>query len=295
MSWIAGIFFLLGSMAFMKQSVVTGLAFLGLAILILPLTRKWFERIKKPIKILIGIALLIVAMATMPSSNKTEVKVENAKPTITEENKITPTTAEEINKDNYVLVKVIDGDTLTVKINDKEESVRLIGIDAPESNECMGTEATEKLKEMLENKEIKLEADESQENQDVYGRLLRYVFIDGQLINQRMITDGWAKEYTFKVAYKYQEKFKEVENQAKENKKGIWGGNICPTNTPKISPVEEKIMGVKTQQNTGFVCDCSKTCTQMNSCEEAYFQLTTCGCSKRDSDDDGVPCESLCR
>lgn len=44
----------------------------------------------------------------------------------------------------------------------------------------------------------------------------------------------------------------------------------------------------------GFVCNCSKTCAQMASCQEAYFQLQQCGCTARDSDGDGVPCESIC-
>lgn len=43
-----------------------------------------------------------------------------------------------------------------------------------------------------------------------------------------------------------------------------------------------------------FVCNCSLTCEQMTSCEEAYFQLQQCGCRRRDGDGDGVPCENLC-
>ena len=44
----------------------------------------------------------------------------------------------------------------------------------------------------------------------------------------------------------------------------------------------------------GFVCNCGKTCSQIVSCEEAYFQLNNCGCSARDGDDDEVSCESIC-
>ena len=44
-----------------------------------------------------------------------------------------------------------------------------------------------------------------------------------------------------------------------------------------------------------FSCNCSKTCTQMASCQEAYFQLNQCRCLQRDNDDDGVPCESICQ
>ena len=46
---------------------------------------------------------------------------------------------------------------------------------------------------------------------------------------------------------------------------------------------------------TGFTCNCSKTCPAMASCEEAYFQLNQCGCGQRDGDNDGVPCETICR
>lgn len=44
-----------------------------------------------------------------------------------------------------------------------------------------------------------------------------------------------------------------------------------------------------------YTCNCSKTCGAMSSCQEAYFQLNTCGCRKRDGNNDGVPCESICR
>lgn len=44
-----------------------------------------------------------------------------------------------------------------------------------------------------------------------------------------------------------------------------------------------------------YTCDCSKTCTQISTCAEAYYQLNTCGCSVRDGDGDGIPCENLCQ
>lgn len=48
-------------------------------------------------------------------------------------------------------------------------------------------------------------------------------------------------------------------------------------------------------QNAGYTCDCSRTCNQIPTCEEAYFQLRTCGCTGRDGDSDGIPCENFCR
>ena len=47
-------------------------------------------------------------------------------------------------------------------------------------------------------------------------------------------------------------------------------------------------------QQPAYSCNCSKTCGAMSSCQEAYYQLNNCGCRKRDSDKDGVPCESIC-
>ena len=44
----------------------------------------------------------------------------------------------------------------------------------------------------------------------------------------------------------------------------------------------------------GYTCNCGRTCPQMRSCAEAYFQLYDCGCGRRDGDNDGVPCENIC-
>ena len=60
--------------------------------------------------------------------------------------------------------------------------------------------------------------------------------------------------------------------------------------TPEPAPAPARTYAAPT-----YGCNCSKMCTQMSSCSEAYFQLNTCGCSRRDGDNDGVPCESLCR
>lgn len=84
----------------------------------------------------------------------------------------------------YKVVKVIDGDTIKVKINGKIETVRLIGVDTPEvdsgvtKQECFGNEASKKTKELLENKFVRLEDDPSQDNTDRYSRLLRYVYLE---------------------------------------------------------------------------------------------------------------------
>jgi micrococcal nuclease len=130
-------------------------------------------------------------------------------------------------QDKGIVLKIIDGDTVEVFIDNKTERVRLIGIDAPEmssaNKECFAKEAHLGLKKLLDGKQIILESDPTQENRDEYGRLLRYVFLDKENINKMMIERGFAYELTFMgKAYNYQSKFVESEEKAKEGRKGLW-------------------------------------------------------------------------
>ena len=128
------------------------------------------------------------------------------------------------------VLRVVDGDTIKVLINDTQDTVRLIGIDAPETVDpkkpvqCFGEEASAKAKEVLEDKEVVLESDPTQGNRDEYGRLLRYVFLeDGTNFDGFMIFGGYAREYTFKGnPYKYQMEFVQDQNKAKGENRGLW-------------------------------------------------------------------------
>lgn len=115
------------------------------------------------------------------------------------------------------LVRVIDGDTIEVEIDNKIESVRLIGIDAPEMEEETKNKAIESkkyLEDLLKNQKIYLERDETQDDRDVYNRLLRYVYLeDKTLVNKKMIEANMAQEYTYIVPYKHQKEFIEAEKK----------------------------------------------------------------------------------
>lgn len=185
------------------------------------------------------------------------------------------------------VIRIVDGDTIDVQIEGKEEKIRLIGINAPETNECFGKESTQRAGELLNFKNVSLEADQTQGERDKYKRLLRYVFIDGVSFEETMIREGFAKEYTYSTAYKYQSLFKEAQKEAQENKRGLWSDGACSISEQKPT---------QSNSTTGnYTCDCSKLCSQISTCDEAYYQLNSCGCSKRDSDRDGIPCESLCK
>lgn len=201
-------------------------------------------------------------------------------------------------KDLYQVVKVIDGDTISVKIDGKIEAVRLIGIDSPESVDprkpvqCFGKEASDKAREILIGKKVSLEYDPTQGEKDKYKRLLRYVFLeDGQNFNKLMIESGYAHEYTYKTSYKYQKDFKLGEVGARERRLGLWGDDACVNPTQSLQgPTSSAEV-----ENGDFSCVGKKTCGQMTGCSEAYFYLNNCGLSRLDADKDGVPCESLCR
>lgn len=146
----------------------------------------------------------------------------------------TPTLTPSPTKILYKVIGVTDGDTITVDINGVNEPIRFIGIDTPETVDprkpvqCFGKEASNKLKELLEGKQVILEPDSSQGERDKYDRLLRYVFLeDGTNINELMIREGFAHEYTYNLPYKFQETFKKAESEARETKKGLWGKDTC--------------------------------------------------------------------
>lgn len=132
-----------------------------------------------------------------------------------------------------VVTKVVDGDTVRIVLNNKSETIRLIGINTPETVdprrevECYGKEASNRTKELLTGKQVTLESDDTQDTRDRYGRLLVYVWLDGVNINKQLIADGYAYEYTYEQSYKYQFEFKEAQRLAQESKKGLWADATC--------------------------------------------------------------------
>ncbi|PLX20876.1 hypothetical protein C0584_03770 [Candidatus Parcubacteria bacterium] len=158
---------------------------------------------------------------------------------------------EDITKENeqkpaeYRVVEVIDGDTIKVDLSSRIETIRLIGIDTPETVhpekpvECFGLEASQKLKALLDNTYVTLEADASQDNRDKYSRLLRYVYRDdGLFINKWLVENGYAYEYTYLTPYNFQKDFRLAENLAKDMKLGLWADGVCDNTILNLSEQE---------------------------------------------------------
>jgi endonuclease YncB( thermonuclease family) len=130
-------------------------------------------------------------------------------------------------ENNYLVTRVIDGDTIEIDFNGTLEKVRLIGVDAPESvhpdaslNAELGKIASGFTKEHLLDKEIGLEFDVSE--RDRYGRLLAYVWIDDMMYNEFIVENGYAKEATFPPDVKYVELFTDAQQKAREMNLGLW-------------------------------------------------------------------------
>ena len=134
----------------------------------------------------------------------------------------------------YPVTAVSDGDTIKVVIDGKQETVRLIGVDTPETKDprkpvqCYGQVASAYTTNMVMGKSVRLESDDSQQQRDKYGRLLRYVYLsDGTLINQLLIESGHAYEYTYKVPNHFQSQFKQAATDAQANQIGLWNPKTC--------------------------------------------------------------------
>lgn len=134
----------------------------------------------------------------------------------------------------HAVTRVVDGDTFKVSINGQEETVRLIGIDTPESVdprspvECFGVEASNRAKQLLSGQRVRLEADPTQDERDRYGRILRYAWLEnGAFFNQQMIAEGYAMEYTYNTPYQHQSAFKQAQREAETAKWGLWADGAC--------------------------------------------------------------------
>lgn len=261
-----------------------------------------FSSMKIPMmaKVIAGIAVLFVAIIIISSRDQTveQIQKSESKPQEQVNAVATSSPAPTTQSGLYTVSSVIDGDTIQVIIDNKKETLRLIGIDTPETVDprkpvqCFGKEASAKAKSLLSGKSVRLEADPTQGERDKYQRLLRYVFLeDGTNFNKLMISEGYAHEYTYNTPYKYQSEFKMAQKEAEASKVGLWADNACPTGTPQPT---SSTSGGSSGSSGGFTCAGKTTCGQMASCAEAQFYLNTCGVSRLDGDKDGVPCESLC-
>lgn len=129
----------------------------------------------------------------------------------------------------YEVTDIIDGDTFKVMNGDRELTVRMLGINTPETvdprkaPECYGKEASDETKELLKGGEVRLELNPNREKYDIYGRILAYVYLpSGLFVNEYLVRNGYAREYTVGSPYEYQKQFRSDEKYAETHNIGLW-------------------------------------------------------------------------
>lgn len=136
------------------------------------------------------------------------------------------------------VTNVIDGDTIQLSTG---ESVRLIGINAPEKGEKCYEESKDFLEYVILNEEITLEKDV--EDKDQYGRLLRYVYANGSDVSYGMIYLGYAHKYKYGLNTRESSRYEKAEKLAKENCECIW--QPCSnTNENIVNYIKDKCFSV---------------------------------------------------
>ncbi|WP_416828992.1 excalibur calcium-binding domain-containing protein [Ectobacillus polymachus] len=208
---------------------------------------------------------------------------------------------------NADVIGVVDGDTITVKIDDKEEKVRFTLVDTPETKnpstpvEPWGPEASDFTTQQLLGKQVGLEFD-SQER-DQYGRLLAYVWIGNELFNGTLLDKGFARVAVYPPNTKYENQLKTIQDHSKNGKSGIWSIENYVTDSgfnmdavkPKEQPAPAPIPAPssqpeqKTAQNDNvFYANCTEArkagATNIKKGEPGYAP-------KLDRDGDGIACE----
>jgi endonuclease YncB( thermonuclease family) len=140
------------------------------------------------------------------------------------------------------VVEVIDGDTISVLIDGERYSVRYIGINAPESNQQCGVDATAANTALVGGEQVILVADVS--NTDRFGRLLRYVYVRDLFVNAEMVRMGYAQARAYEPDIAQDETLQSSAQTALAANigcyaQGLWGGTVInPATGGGAQPVD---------------------------------------------------------
>jgi micrococcal nuclease len=187
---------------------------------------------------------------------------------------------------------VVDGDTIEVEGGVR---VRYIGIDTPETLhpskpvECYGEEASARNNELVQGRVVQLEKDVSET--DKYGRLLRYVYVDGQMVNEVLVREGYAQVSTYPPDVKYADLLLAAQQEARDANRGLWGPCVSQPPSPEEAPPPQG--GEFTLPPCATTdCDC-KDFTSHAHAQWFYENYDPGNHHRLDGDSDGIACESL--
>lgn len=203
-------------------------------------------------------------------------------------------------------IRVVDGDTI---INSSEEKIRLLQIDAPEISpaECYGTEAQKALISLIGKSSVTLEADPVSDDQDQFGRKLRYLKVGKTNLNLKLVQIGAATPYFYQGQKgKYANQLLKAAQSAKAMNLGLWKkcpGTKLDTSKPATTGVAATYNLVTSPKSSIAKCDpnyqgCIPSyppdldCTDIKRLGLAPIRVTGKDVHKFDRDGDGVGCDS---
>ncbi|MCL1595085.1 MAG: lamin tail domain-containing protein [Actinomycetia bacterium] len=160
-----------------------------------------------------------VPTTTEPATMSTEPSSDQAEPLVPLSSVPAP------DGEAALVVSVVDGDTVVVEINGVEERVRLIGINTPESGECLADGASVALQEIAAGRDVILSGDVN--DRDMYGRLLRYMWVDDIFVNETMVGNGLAVARRYEPDTALADLLEVAQDIAREQGRGMWGANVC--------------------------------------------------------------------
>lgn len=119
---------------------------------------------------------------------------------------------------------MVDGDTVEVLRSDgTSRTVRILGIDSPETSECWGSDSSEFARRTLTGASVRLAADPTQQDTDTYGRSLRYVLVDGSSYSILAAEAGAARSYVHDAPVQQHSAIAAAERSAQATGTGLWG------------------------------------------------------------------------
>ena len=185
------------------------------------------------------------------------------------------------------VIAVLDGDTVLVRRNGRLAKIRLAEIDAPEKEQAFGLASRKSLSEMVLRKQVWLNTLAT----DRYGRSVAQIKVNGLSVNEEMVRRGMAWEYS---NYHSDRRYIALQQQARRARLGLWSeSNPTPPWVWRKQHTAETNASLVLAPGD-FTCGTKHHCSQMRSCDEAFYYFTVCGVKTLNPNGDGVPCEKLC-
>ena len=165
--------------------------------------------------------------------------------------------------------------------------IRLAEIDAPEKAQAFGITSRNTLAKMVLHKQVWV----TTLAVDKYGRDIAQLKVSGLSVNEEMVRRGMAWEYSH---YHSDRRYIALQQEAQRAGRGLWAQNdpLPPWKWRKQHAMETDASQPLSPRD--YSCGTKQHCSQMRTCDEAYYYLTVCGVKALNPGGDGVPCGKLC-